>query len=141
MKRNTHLVSVGMPCSNGIIDPGETDVDCGGTCVPEGKKCQNGQRCVVGSDCISNYCVNGICTCKYRVFFLEPKLYCISIAPSCFNGISDPGETDIDCGGVCVAQGRKCQNGQKCILARDCISNVCYAGFCISKYCSVSRNG
>ena len=36
----------------------ETDVDCGGTSCP---KCVNGKTCAANTDCLSNYCENGIC--------------------------------------------------------------------------------
>ncbi|MBU1120829.1 M64 family metallopeptidase, partial [Candidatus Micrarchaeota archaeon] len=45
-------------CNNNYQDPGETDVDCGGSICPP---CQTGQGCDVNSDCTSNTCVNGVC--------------------------------------------------------------------------------
>lgn len=43
-------------CSNGALDPGETDVDCGGSdCAP----CANGDGCTSGSDCQSGFCEVG----------------------------------------------------------------------------------
>src|SRR3989344_5050462 len=49
-------------CSDSYKGPEETDVDCGGVCVREGSKCDAGQECSVGSDCITEECVNGICS-------------------------------------------------------------------------------
>ena len=65
-KRNICLVSI--DCSNGVKDPFETDVDCGGVCVALGKKCNNTQNCSVDSDCQSDSCLNGTCGSKYPVF-------------------------------------------------------------------------
>lgn len=39
-------------CSNGTLDPGETDLDCGGPCKP----CEPGQRCGVDTDCATHTC-------------------------------------------------------------------------------------
>lgn len=45
-------------CANGVQDPGETDVDCGGSCVAN---CPAGGGCVTGADCQSGLCSGGIC--------------------------------------------------------------------------------
>lgn len=46
-------------CVNGILDGGETDVDCGSSCPP----CENGKSCLVDSDCEIEHCsLQGICT-------------------------------------------------------------------------------
>lgn len=45
-------------CTNGVKDPDETDVDCGGgTC----KRCALGQTCTGRIDCYSARCVGGTC--------------------------------------------------------------------------------
>ena len=50
----------GLPpeCSNGMMDPGETDVDCGGIC---GDNCDDGDDCLEDTDCINAMCVEGVC--------------------------------------------------------------------------------
>ncbi|MHA1649433.1 MAG: hypothetical protein ACTSYB_04485, partial [Candidatus Helarchaeota archaeon] len=55
-------------CYDGIKNQDETDVDCGGAICP---KCPVGKACLVDSDCITNYCVNG--TCKERPSPPSPK--------------------------------------------------------------------
>lgn len=45
-------------CFDGILSPGETALDCGGTCAP----CEDGQSCKAASDCQSAQCVTGVCT-------------------------------------------------------------------------------
>jgi hypothetical protein len=44
-------------CDNKKQDPGETDLDCGGSCSP----CADNHTCTQHSDCISDFCDNGRC--------------------------------------------------------------------------------
>jgi PA14 domain len=39
-------------CSNHVLDVGETDVDCGGSCAP----CELGRKCEVTADCATGVC-------------------------------------------------------------------------------------
>ncbi|HWU86705.1 MAG TPA: hypothetical protein VN253_05505, partial [Kofleriaceae bacterium] len=65
-------------CTDQIRNGEETDIDCGGTCGP----CNLGDHCRVDKDCDDGICKGGTC------------------APvACANGVLDPGETDVDCGG------------------------------------------
>lgn len=45
-------------CTNGALDPGETDIDCGGTCP----RCAPGKACSTRADCASALCTAGTCT-------------------------------------------------------------------------------
>ncbi|MDD9966473.1 MAG: hypothetical protein OXR73_09630 [Myxococcales bacterium] len=45
------------PCTNGVRDGEESDVDCGGVCTP----CEVGRSCVRGIDCDSLNCEGGTC--------------------------------------------------------------------------------
>ncbi|HYD03199.1 MAG TPA: hypothetical protein VEC16_02770 [Alphaproteobacteria bacterium] len=45
------------PCSNGLLDVGEADVDCGGSCV----LCSAGSSCTLDEDCSTGLCEEGIC--------------------------------------------------------------------------------
>jgi|GEM_PF-1200907 len=68
-------------CSDGSLNGQETDVDCGGNCLP----CDTGDDCSVDSDCLSQVCSS---TCQ---------------APTCSDGIRNGDETEVDCGGsVCA---------------------------------------
>jgi alpha-tubulin suppressor-like RCC1 family protein len=53
------------PCTNGVKDGAETDVDCGGTAagasVPTCAACADGKVCATGPDCASRYCAGGRC--------------------------------------------------------------------------------
>jgi hypothetical protein len=42
----------------------------------------------------------------------------------CDDGLKNSGETDIDCGGTCASR-RRCEDGQSCLEATDCLSGVC----------------
>ncbi len=97
------------PCSNGVQDEDETDVDCGGSC----DACKAGSMCEVSADCVSINCENGICA-----------------EATCTDSIINQGESDIDCGGnYCDA----CIEGMSCVYHRDCAS-----GYCTSKICSAT---
>jgi hypothetical protein len=50
-----------------------------------------------------------------------------AVNPHCSNGQKDPGEMDVDCGGVCPA---KCPHGAACTDNKDCQNNSCYQGRC-----------
>lgn len=51
-------------CSDGTQNQDETSVDCGGTCVSQGKKCADGKLCLENQDCISEYCYVQTCRAK-----------------------------------------------------------------------------
>ncbi len=90
-------------CDNGELDPGETDIDCGGTCS---NLCGDGQSCEGDDDCESNACSDeGEC-----------------VSPSCNNDAQDGDETDVDCGGSCEDG---CGEGQGCESDDDCASANC----------------
>ncbi|KIG16836.1 hypothetical protein DB30_03998 [Enhygromyxa salina] len=73
-------------CDNAALDPGESDVDCGGPCAP----CEDGLACVEPQDCASQVCDDSICA-----------------TPACDDRIHNGDETDVDCGGPC----KFCQHG------------------------------
>ena len=93
-------------CTNQQRDPNESDVDCGGPCAdcPEGKAC-NGP-----TDCASGNCDQGFCA--------SPA--------ACDDGEKNGSETDLDCGGECAG----CGAGRMCAGPSDCLSEVCEGGLC-----------
>jgi hypothetical protein len=93
-------------CHDRVKDGSETDLDCGGGCVP----CPEGRTCTVGGDCDSQTCASTTCT-----------------APSCSDGIENGFEADLDCGGICTT---RCATGQQCIEDLDCVSQNCFQGKC-----------
>ncbi|HEY5920193.1 MAG TPA: hypothetical protein VIV11_00925 [Kofleriaceae bacterium] len=92
-------------CFDRIRDGDESDIDCGGTCLP----CAGGETCSAATDCQSASC-NGTCA-----------------APSCSDGVESGYETDVDCGGrYCSA----CAIGQRCRGDGDCATGRCGSGVC-----------
>lgn len=60
---------------------------------------------------------------------LQTNLQYVS-APTCFDGVKNQDETDMDCGGsICP----KCANKKVCNLVSDCISGVCISNICQGK--------
>ncbi|MEM6954397.1 MAG: fibrinogen-like YCDxxxxGGGW domain-containing protein [Myxococcota bacterium] len=90
-------------CSNGELDAGEVDVDCGGTCGG----CPDGTACTMPSDCASERCDGDTCT-------------------SCLDGTQNGDEIAVDCGGSCDG----CPGGTTCTLPEECASMECDAGTC-----------
>jgi hypothetical protein len=104
-------------CSDGELNNDETDVDCGGsTCDP----CENGMDCEDDYDCESRNCNDdGVCE---------------EAESKCDNGKKDSGETDVDCGGVCVSKGKKCGLDKNCLYGSDCTSSICgYDDVCVDE--------
>ena len=89
-------------CLNGQIDVDfkELDVDCSGECY----KCKAGQKCGASQDCVSDFCVAGLCQ-----------------ATKCDDGAKNGQETDVDCGGPCG----DCAQGKRCLTDRDCATRFC----------------
>src|SRR6478735_53262 len=88
-------------CQNQQLDEGESDVDCGGACMP----CALKQRCNSATDCSEGDCIEGTCQ-----------------AANCNDGNQNDNESDVDCGGgSCKA----CPVGGGCTMDTDCQSGVC----------------
>lgn len=55
-------------CLNHTLDPGETDVDCGGTsCLP----CAGDEVCLVDEDCATGSCVSGKCDRQLSLKYVQ----------------------------------------------------------------------
>jgi hypothetical protein len=52
-----------------------------------------------------------------------------SSGATCFDGVRDGPESDVDCGGDCPA----CERGDKCTAPRDCYSGRCAEGLCAER--------
>lgn len=99
------------PCSNGELDEGESDIDCGEDC----DSCEAGMSCIVAEDCSSLNCDSGICQ-----------------EATCDDGIINQGESDSDCGGnYCDG----CGEGYACVYHRDCDSGYCEGKTCTAASC------
>ena len=87
-------------CSDGIKNQDETDVDCGGVCVSQGKKCVNASSCKISNDCQSNYC--------------NPStLKCENAPPGCTDNDKDGYGTQIS--SQCTKQGIDCNDNNAMI--------------------------
>jgi len=91
-------------CSNGMLDEGESDVDCGGS---DCNACPSGSACAAPTDCESGIC-NGDGVCQ---------------VPSCSDDVANANETDVDCGGPQCAP---CGPGGGCFTEADCeLASTC----------------
>ena len=104
-------------CEDLRMDGDESDVDCGGSCLP----CGTGKGCSKGADCIEGACIDGKC------------------GASCSDGLRDGDESDVDCGGSC----KPCSPGQRCTRPAECVTGVCgTAAVCADATCADGvRNG
>ena len=108
---NTNLSFFNDSCFDNSKAVSETDVDCGGSCLP----CGEGKKCLGNKDCGSAlYCKFNICT-----------------ATSCTDTLKNGLESDVDCGGGCP----KCGADKGCNIDSDCASNFCHP---LNKKCSSS---
>jgi hypothetical protein len=91
------------PCTDGMQDFGESDVDCGGNCT----LCAVGRKCTSNSDCASAAC-DGIAN--------------ICVANQCTDHHQDGSETDVDCGGA--GNCARCTAGKHCVATSDCAAGL-----------------
>ncbi|MCL2325593.1 MAG: lamin tail domain-containing protein [Proteobacteria bacterium] len=114
-------------CSNGVLDKGEADVDCGGVCPA---KCGVGKSCSLATDCATNNCQSGKCAAMP----CEDDTVCgigkcdvdLGYCYACSDGIKNGDETDVDCGGSCG----RCALNMVCKSNADCESENCDGGRC-----------
>jgi len=81
---------------------------------------------VANAECVAADCptsCNGNLDCGELGFICGPDHLCV---PHCFDGVTNGGESDVDCGGDdCVA---RCATGQTCSVHGDCASGICDYG-------------
>ena len=97
-------------CIDGVKNGDETDVDCGGSCVP----CTSDASCIEGMDCESGVCFEENCA-----------------RGTCIDGVKNGDETHVDCGGSCIP----CTSDASCIEGMDCESGVCFEENCARGTC------
>jgi len=105
-------------CTNGIVDSGETDTDCGG---PDCAPCADGDACEVAGDCQSGVCDALVCA-----------------APACDDGVDNGDETDVDCGGATCSP---CGPGDGCLQDSDCVGGSCSGTVCLPTCTDSVTNG
>jgi hypothetical protein len=96
-------------CTNGQIDTGETDVDCGGPCP----NCENGLDCDVDGDCQSDVCNGGTCAACTLDADCNGDDYC-----------EDAGANDGDCRAP-QGVGAACDRPEECTLGFCPEDGVC----------------
>jgi hypothetical protein len=115
-------------CSNGSLDTGETDIDCGGTMCPG---CENTDDCVVGGDCVSGFC-NSSLVCAACM----ADGNCNSATQYCAAGVCMPKLTD---GTTCASNGQ-CESAS-CVassIGPICCNSAC-TGACLA--CAMNETG
>ncbi len=100
-------------CRDGLMSPGEADVDCGRACS---SRCASGLACDADADCASDFCSAGSCQ-----------------DPSCTDALKNQDETDVDCGGDMGCA--RCVPGKACGSAADCDGGACKQGKCRAASC------
>jgi hypothetical protein len=71
---------------------------------------------------------------------MNSKLW-YDVANKCSDGLKSPGETGIDCGGVCFSIGKLCAVGSGCTNDTDCSSTTCGVNdTCVGEYSVFARN-
>ncbi len=105
------------PCNNGLQEPWESDIDCGGPiCLP----CDLDQACKVDSDCDSAICADGLCSDNA----CEQANACPLIAAPCLASLCDP---ELGCVFEPVPDGSPCSD----IGPQDPPLGTCLDGICV----------
>jgi len=103
-------------CANLARDPGESDVDCGGTSMCQ--RCGTSLRCTANRDCASSFCKSSHCA-----------------EPTCGDGVQNQDETAPDCGGSC----KGCDDNVACLVNADCVGEFCKNALCTDHCTSGAR--
>ena len=77
----------------------------------------------------------------FNIVNIYPDIISFNLVSACSNGIKDSDETGVDCGGVCVGEGKLCTNGNFCNANSDCQSNKCLGNTCTDQDCIDTETG
>jgi len=135
-------------CGDGHVGPGEAcddpqDPQCTEACALAScgdGKVQPGEDCDDANEVDSDECLSTCLTAKCGDGAVQEGVEacddgdaddtdeCTSLckAPACDDGIKSGGETDVDCGGACMA----CELGKACGKGDECGSKFCKDGLC-----------
>jgi hypothetical protein len=108
-------------CEDGIVNQGESGIDCGGPCPA---RCAEGRGCSTTGDCAPGL------FCPESVSAGSPATRTCALV-SCRDGARNGDEVGTDCGGSCPP----CAVGIVCGANQDCASGVCRAGACAVQSC------
>ena len=108
-----------------VCPPGKDCDVASGVCVEEPSACSEEGFCDPPGECGTVECITELCIYKPKADSETCSVgMCdggVCVTPLCANGIKDPGESAIDCGGDCSG----CPLGTECNVDSDCISGVC----------------
>lgn len=96
------LTNLSTTCNDNIKNGNESDVDCGGQCVP----CDDSGSCRTGGDCLSAFC--------------SAARICESA--DCNDDIQNGEEKGPDCGGNCPTG---CPIDSACVFSAECATGYC----------------
>jgi PKD repeat protein len=118
-------------CSIEVVDPPQI---CSNECTAGEKKC-NGNGVQTCGDYDSDTCTEWGTVANCAANQTCASGFCTASTDLCSNKLKDPGEADIDCGGVCST---KCGDGKICGIDGDCQSGKCENGVCTSFKCTLN---
>jgi hypothetical protein len=105
-------------CDDNVQNGYETGYDCGGGCTG----CSAASSCNIGQDCKTGVCGNDN---------FDDTVHCRPA--TCKDRVANGDEPDVDCGQSCCQEyddislcPNLCHVGQRCLNARDCVTNKCY---------------
>jgi hypothetical protein len=113
-------ICVAAPCQNGMVDPGETDVDCGG---PNCLGCANGEACETNGDCGSMFC-NAMGQCQARS--CQDDTDCAFLDEVCAAGVCNLDS--YSCEVMPINESMDCDDGDPCTLGTTCTAGECTGG-------------
>mmetsp|Transcript_31100 Transcript_31100/g.49789 ORF Transcript_31100/g.49789 Transcript_31100/m.49789 type:complete len:983 (-) Transcript_31100:2126-5074(-) len=133
---STELVApVSIQCSNGILDEGETDVDCGGPCFP----CHPKEKCIEDTDCFGTTDHPGLCDKQANSSnsFEEPPA-----GESC-NSYENTNDCEQYSGCIWVQSGNtsKCKNTGLLPPSKDCSTQKVELTCINWQYCAWNETG
>ncbi|MDC0739903.1 hypothetical protein [Polyangium mundeleinium] len=126
------------------------DADCPGLAAACGEpRCFEDGRCGFDNQPIGAPCDEGGAACDGKGHCVEctAGVHCASgkcgpdrtcIPATCSDTIENGDETDVDCGGSCVAN---CGPGAGCVVDDDCVGGLCEAGTCAPTCKDGAKNG
>jgi hypothetical protein len=114
-------------CTSGV--PSNPAMMSGTGCMLQGANNSQTPRCDGNKTCVE--CLQ---TADCKLDFTCDMNKCWDCNDNQKNGT----ETDVDCGGGCVAS---CKDAQGCKIASDCISGNCEGGICVSCFDGVKNGG
>lgn len=119
--------------------PAYTEVgQCSGTQACDGMavcKTKPGETCSAPVDCLSNFCVDGVC-CDQACTDLCMACNVSGNGGKCFNVLQNQPDDTCQSPNVCNGAGACGKNlGQACSAANECFSNFCVDGVCCNSAC------